>query len=282
MGNAMSLERRSRPTLASLVGKESPERLRSAAFAMLGLTAVAALCMVALFARAEYPVISMGPLTTPGLESGPVAGLGAALGLESEDGASSVAVDPLPTGAALATIGGPGHDVGTPLGFDGFGGGGDGIGAEAPGGGVKFGDAVGQGAAPSAVLPAQLPPEVVPAPVATPVVGSSPDSGLFVRSSVVPLQVDDGGLDEGAPVAPEPPQAPEAPVEPEVPVVPEPPAEPEVPIDPEPPTETPAEPPVETPAEAPVEPPVETPAEVVVPTEAAPEVGESGPAAEAS
>lgn len=46
----------------SLAGRGLPERMRSTAFAFLGLTAAAALGLVAVFAQLGFPLVSPGPL----------------------------------------------------------------------------------------------------------------------------------------------------------------------------------------------------------------------------
>ncbi|HEY6729680.1 MAG TPA: hypothetical protein VI039_01510 [Solirubrobacterales bacterium] len=49
----------------SLAGKGLPERLRSTAFAFLGLTAAAGLALVAFFAQLGFPLLSPAPLPSP-------------------------------------------------------------------------------------------------------------------------------------------------------------------------------------------------------------------------
>jgi hypothetical protein len=49
----------------SLVGADLPARIRTAAFALLGLTTAAALGLVLLFAQSTLPIPSLGPVTPP-------------------------------------------------------------------------------------------------------------------------------------------------------------------------------------------------------------------------
>ncbi|HET9677727.1 MAG TPA: hypothetical protein VFP21_09510, partial [Solirubrobacterales bacterium] len=48
--------------LPSLAGKGMPERLRSTAFALLGMTAAAGLVLVAIFSQLSFPLLEPAPL----------------------------------------------------------------------------------------------------------------------------------------------------------------------------------------------------------------------------
>lgn len=61
------------PRLSSLAGNGLPERMRTTAFAFLGLTAAAGLALVAIFAQLSFHVLSPAPLPDASQKTGSVA-----------------------------------------------------------------------------------------------------------------------------------------------------------------------------------------------------------------
>lgn len=253
----MSTKRQAGLVWPILAGTSLAARIRRLTFAVFGLAALAGLALVAFVAQTGYPVLSVAPLPLPGPAlTAPGTGLtfGGALGLTPGGVAFSLPGGPQPIGGR--------ESVAAPGAFQGVeaeslppalgSGGSTQAGLTAPTG--EHGLDGERHTEVTAVTPAQQP--TVPAEAAlpsAPVEGSSPSSGLFVRSSVAPGIGGEGEVGKGSPVIPD---EPEIPYEPEVPATPEVPAEPEVPVEPE----VPAEPPVEAPvAETP---PAEEPAPV--------------------
>ncbi len=88
-----------RPTLPSWAGTKLPERIRSTTFAMLGVTVIAGLGLVALFSQPGWPLRSLGPLSEP---PPPALHGGVAVGHPSASADALVAVATVARGAGQA------------------------------------------------------------------------------------------------------------------------------------------------------------------------------------
>lgn len=139
----------------SLAGNGLPERMRSTAFAFLGLTAAAGLALVAIFAQLNFPLLSPSPLPSEPVEANAVA---EAVALDH--GPESVPVRPSRYGAGGAATGST--DRG-PAGDDG-----GSVAPESPSSAPPSGGGVAPGSAGA--------PAPDPTPASTPAAGSPPAS----------------------------------------------------------------------------------------------------------
>lgn len=165
--------------LSSFAGKGLPERMRTTAFAFLGLTAAAALALVAIFAQLSFPLLSPAPLPSDPSQGDAVA---EAVPVESAKSAPA-SVDRI---RSEQTSGSGGADAPSQEGASAGGntgpGGSGAVEAPAPGGspGATPPGGVGAGGGQPGAAPA---PDPVPAPV--PELPSSPES---VPTAEAPVQ----------------------------------------------------------------------------------------------
>jgi hypothetical protein len=174
---------RSSARLPSFAGKGLPERMRSTAFAFLGLTAAAGLALVAIFAQLGFPLLSPAPMPSDPSQANAVAE-GEAL----EGGSSSPrtgAVAPARNAVAASQLRG-GGDAADPQGQGTRGGE---AGVDAPSAPVSTPD---PGSVPDAAEPTETP---VPAPEPSP------------TPSPVPTASTPEPEPEAAPAAPPAPEA---------------------------------------------------------------------------
>src|ERR1700750_1846300 len=221
--------------LPSLAGRGMPERLRSTAFAVLGLTAAAGLALVAIFAQLSFPLLEPAPLPDEPTASesigeaqkarfghGPGALVTVRPAASPHRGSSSAAGHPSQasggtstgtgrTAAPLAGIGAP-TPVSTPEPSSGNnGGGGDGSG---PGGGPSPDPTAAPEPTPTAPstpapAPAPKPTDSVPTPV-TAAPAPEPVAPGYSSSSAAAAHASERGIEASAKSAMETP-APSAP-----------------------------------------------------------------------